>query len=68
VHLDEEKKKDIHMEMYKEGVTDNTAMIVGGTNVPIEPPSLDQHPEVKQVRKLLLIFAGINLVNKDLFN
>jgi hypothetical protein len=51
------------MEMYNEGMADNAVMI-GGTNVPIEPPSLDQHPEVKRVRRLLLIFIGIDLVSE----
>jgi hypothetical protein len=58
------------MEMYNEGLADNTAMI-GGTNVPVEPPSLDQHPQVKKVRKLSLVFIGINLVStttKYIFN
>ena len=50
------------MEMYNEGVVENTAMI-GGTNVPTEPPSLDQHPELKRIRRFLLIFIGIDLVS-----
>jgi len=51
------------MEMYNEGLADNVAMI-GGTNVPVEPPSLDQHPVVKRVRRLLFIFIGIDLVSE----
>ena len=50
------------MEMYNEGLADNAAMICG-TNVPVEPPSLDQHPDVKQVRKYLFIFTGTDLVS-----
>jgi hypothetical protein len=51
------------MEMYNEGLTDNAAMI-SGTNVSAEPPSLDQHPVVKQVRILLFTFIGIDLVSE----
>jgi hypothetical protein len=50
------------MEMYSEALADNAAMICG-TNVPVEPPSLDQHPEVKRVRRHLLIVIGIDLVS-----
>jgi hypothetical protein len=59
----EKKREDIYMEMYNEGLTDNAAMI-SGTNVSAEPPSLDQHPVVKQVRILLFTFIGIDLVSE----
>jgi hypothetical protein len=51
------------MKMDNEEMVDNAAMI-GGTNVPIEPPSLDQHPEVKRIRRFLLICIGIDLVSQ----
>ncbi|UJR23049.1 hypothetical protein I4U23_026075 [Adineta vaga] len=49
------------MEMYNDGLADNSAMI-SATNLSNKPPSLEQHPEIKQVRKRLLIFIGIDLV------
>ena len=55
------------MEMYNEGIVDNTTMI-GGTNVPIEPPSMDQHPKLKRIRRHLLIFIGIDFVSISFFS
>ncbi|CAF2454836.1 unnamed protein product [Rotaria sp. Silwood2] len=49
------------MEMYNKELADNAAML-RGTNVPVEPPSLSQHPELNRVRKLLFFFIGIDLV------
>lgn len=51
------------MEMYNEALVDNAAMI-RGTNMSNEPPSLEQHFEVTRIRRLLLIFVGIDLVNR----
>ncbi len=66
----EKKSEDIYMEMYNEALADNAAMI-RGTNVPIEPPSLEQNPNVHHIRRLLLVFVGIDLVsekNLQIFN
>lgn len=59
----EEKSGDIYMEMYNEGLVDNAA-IIRGAHVPVEPPSLEQNPELNRVRRHLLIFIGINLVSE----
>lgn len=42
---------------------DNTAMI-SGFSVPMNPPTFDQQPALRDKRRTILIFTGINLVNK----
>lgn len=41
---------------------DNTAMI-SGFSVPIDPPTFDQQPALRDKRRAVLIFTGINLVS-----
>ncbi|CAF1557901.1 unnamed protein product, partial [Adineta ricciae] len=49
------------MEVYTEALAENSA-IISTTNSSTKPPSLEQQPQIKQVRRLLLIFIGIDLV------
>ncbi|CAF1353191.1 unnamed protein product [Rotaria magnacalcarata] len=49
------------MEMYSKGLADNAAML-RGSNIPIEPPSLKENPDVNQSRKLLFALIGIDLI------
>lgn len=63
MHLGKKQNKS-DMEMYNKALNENAAKLCG-SNIPIDPPSFEQNPELNRIRKLLLAFIGTDLVRKS---